>query len=207
MKKESKILINDLIKQGYLKTDIIVEAFTEVKRAEFVPKELENEAYLNIPLPLGRGQTISQPLTVAFMLELLNPRPGQNILDVGSGSGWTTALLSHIVGKKGKVTALEIVPELCEMGRKNVSKLNFIKKGIAEIHNQDGYAGYIQNAPYDRILVSATVENIPKDLKSQLKIKGEMVIPVSNYIWHLKKKKENNFYEEKYPGFSFVPLV
>jgi len=207
MEKGAEILINNLIKQGYLKSDIIIKAFSEIDRAEFVPKDLKNEAYTNIPLPLGRGQTISQPLTVAFMLELLGTRPGQNILDVGSGSGWTTALLSHITGDKGKVTALEIIPELYEMGRKNVSRFNFIKRGVAKFYNIDGNLGYAKNAPYDRILVSAAAEKIPEILKDQLKIEGILVIPVYNDIWRLKKKGEDDFRVEKYPGFSFVPLV
>jgi len=207
MKKGADILIKDLIKQGYLKSDVIIKAFSEIDRAEFVPEDLKNEAYSNIPLPLGHNQTISQPLTVAFMLELLDPDLGQNILDVGSGSGWTTALLSYVIGSRGKVTALETIPELCELGKRNTAKFNFIKKGIAEFYNIDGNLGYSKNAPYDRILVSATAEEIPKLLKKQLKIGGILVIPVCNDIWRLKKKGNNDFYKEKYPGFSFVPLV
>lgn len=207
MNRDAEILIGDLIKRGHLKSDVIIKAFLEIDRAEFVPKNLESEAYIDIPLPLEYGQTISQPLTVAFMLELLNPRPEQNILDVGSGSGWTTALLSYIVGSKGKVTALEVISELCEMGKRNVAKFNFIKKGIAEFYNTDGNFGYSKNAPYDRILVSAAAEEIPKLLKEQLKIGGILVIPVYNNIWRLEKKGRGSFSVEKYPGFSFVPLV
>ena len=201
-------LINDLIKDGYLRTDAIIEAFSAIERIEFVPEELEGESRANIPLPIGFGQTISQPLTVAFMLELLDPRLEHNILDVGSGSGWTTALLSYIVGrKKGKVVAIEIVPELCEKGRKNVDKYSFIKDGIAEMYCRDGSEGYSTGAPYDRILVSATAQEIPDSLKRQLKVGGKMVIPVHNDIWYLEKKGEDDFYKEEFPGFAFVPLI
>ena len=124
-------LINSLIKQGYLKSDILIEAFFNIGRKEFLPQELEDQAEVNIALPIGYGQTISQPLTVAFMLELLDPRAGQKILDVGSGSGWTTALLSFIVGAKGKVVALERIKELVDFGKKNVQKFGFCEKGIA----------------------------------------------------------------------------
>lgn len=200
-------LVNNLIRDGYLKTDIIIDAFSKIDRLEFVPPSLESEAEANIPLPIGHGQTISQPLTVAFMLELLDPQPGQMILDVGSGSGWTTALLSCIVGEKGKVIAMERIKELCEFGEKNVEKFGFIKKGIAEMHCADGIKGFPKHAPYDRILVSAMTDEVPKALKEQLKIGGKMVIPVHNDIWYLKKEGADEFCKEEYPGFSFVPLV
>ncbi|MCX6765977.1 MAG: protein-L-isoaspartate O-methyltransferase [Candidatus Moranbacteria bacterium] len=200
-------LVNDLIKNGYLKTDLVIDAFSEINRIEFVPEDLENQSEVNIPLPIGYGQTISQPLTVAIMFELLDPRREQNILDVGSGSGWTTALLSYIVGPKGKVTALERISELCEFGKKNADKYGFIKKRITEFYCSDGSAGFPKNAPYDRILVSAATSEVPRLLKEQLKIGGKMVVPVHNDIWYLEKKGEDDFYKEEYPGFSFVPLI
>lgn len=200
-------LVNDLIKEGYLKTDSIIDAFSDIHRMQFVPDDLEREAEANIPLPIGHGQTISQPLTVAIMLELLGPKSGDNVLDVGSGSGWTTALLSHIVGSEGKVTGLERIPELSEYGKVNVDKFGFIKKGIAELYNADGNDGYPRHAPYDCILVSAAADKVPEALKEQLKIGGRIVIPIHNDIWYLKKKGENDFYKEEYPGFSFVPLI
>lgn len=200
-------LVNDLIKDGYLKTDLIIDAFSEMNRIEFVPFHLESQAEANIPLPIGYGQTISQPLTVAIMLELLDARRGQNILDIGSGSGWTTALLSYIAGEEGKVMAIERIAELCEFGRKNVDKFGFVKKGIAEFHCADGNKGFLRNAPYDRILVSAAASDVPQPLKDQLKIGGKMVIPVHNDIWYLEKKSKDDFYKEEFPGFAFVPLI
>lgn len=200
-------LVHDLIRNGYLRSDQIIDALSKINRVEFVPDDLVHEAEKNIPLPIGFGQTISQPLTVAVMLELLDPEVGHNILDVGSGSGWTTALLSKIVGKDGKVTALERIPELFELGRKNIDKFDFIRENIAEVYCADGSMGWEPNAPYDRILVSASADEIPKALKNQLKIGGKMVIPVYNNIWYLEKKGEDEFYKEEYRGFSFVPLI
>ena len=201
-------LVKDLIYQSYLKTDRIIEAFSKIKRIDFVPKELEAAALANIPLPIGQGQTISQPLTVAFMLEKLAPRPGDKILDVGSGSGWTTAMLAEIVGKKGRIIAIERIPDICEIGRINVEKYDFIKNGLVKMICSDGSVGYVNEAPYDRILVSAAAKReIPKDLKKQLAIGGKMVIPVGGRLWVLKKISDQDFQEEEYPGYVFVPLI
>jgi len=200
-------LINNLIERGYLKSSHIIDAFANIERIEFVPKELESQANTNIPLPIGYGQTISQPMTVAIMLELLDPQKGQNILDIGCGSGWTTALLAHIVGKTGKVTGVERIKELAEISQQNVNKYKFIDEGIVEIYNADGSLGLEKNAPYDRILVSAMAEEVPQALKNQLKVGGKMVIPVHNAIWYLEKKSPEEFYKEEFSGFTFVPLV
>jgi protein-L-isoaspartate(D-aspartate) O-methyltransferase len=200
-------LVDELISEGYLKTDRIVDAFQKIDRAQFLPEDLRSQAETNIPLPIGYSQTISQPLTVAFMLELLDPKPAQVIMDVGSGSGWTTALLSRIVGEQGKIIAIERIPELCETGRKNADKFHFVKENIAEFYCQDGTRGFLRHAPYDRILVSAMAKEVPEELKEQLKIGGKMVIPVGNSLWLIEKKSTKSFDEEEFPGFSFVPLI
>lgn len=200
-------LIDELIKNGYLHSNNVIEAFLKIPREKFVSTDLRQMAEANIPLPIGKGQTISQPLTVAFMLELLEVKEGQHILDVGSGSGWTTALLAQIVGESGKITAIEIIEDLCEQGKNNVTKFNFIKKGIAEFYCQSAESGYERNAPYDRILVSASAHKIPEAFKQQLAIGGKMVIPIKNEIWCVEKKAENNFKTEKFPGFVFVPFI
>ncbi len=200
-------LVEDLIKQGWLKTPLIIEAFKKIKRVDFMPDEVKGFAELNEAVSIGYGQTISQPLTVAFMLEKLKPKVGDKILDIGSGSGWTTALLSFIVGEKGRVIALEIISELKKFGEKNVMKYNFIKKGIAKFICADGSKGYEKEAPYDNILVSARAEKIFDSWKKQLKPKGRIVFPMNDSIWVLEKQSEDKFIEKEYPGFVFVPLV
>ncbi len=224
-------LIDSLIAEGWLKTPRIIEAFRNIKRADFLPDDLKDLAELNEALAIGLGQTISQPLVVAFMLELLKPNPGEKILDIGSGSGWTTALLAEIVKDKGKVIGIEIIPELAEFGRKNVAKYNFIEKGIAQILCADGSKGYEKESPYDRVLASAALDaasatsnvasaslqaespepsrrnELPKAWKEQLEIGGRIVAPIGNSIWLFIKKSKDEFEQIEYPGFVFVPLI
>ena len=200
-------LINQLIQEGYLKTPRIIEAFRAIKREDFLPEDLKNEAEINAPLPIGYGATISQPLTVAFMLELLQPEPGDKILDIGSGSGWQTAMLAYIVGEKGKVFAIERIPELVEFGKRNVAKYNFLEKGIVEFICADGSKGLEQAASFSGIIAAAACDEIPEAWKEQLKIGGRLVTPVKSSIWLLIKKSQAEFEEQEFPGFAFVPLI
>jgi protein-L-isoaspartate(D-aspartate) O-methyltransferase len=200
-------LIETLIKEGYLKTPRIIDAFKKIDRFDFVIDYLKTEAYHNVPLGIGFGQTISQPLTVAVMMELLQPQAGQKILDVGSGSGWSTALLCEIVGEKGKVYGVEIVPELSDFGKKNVSHYNFVSKGIAEFICSDGSKGLPEKALFDGIISAAGSHHIPEAWKKQLKIGGRLVLPMNQSLWLIIKKSENDFEFKEYPGFIFVPLI
>lgn len=190
-----------------LRTPALRKAWREISRADFLPERQRQHADLDQPLPIGRGQTISQPSVVAFMLEKLKPEPGGHYLDVGSGSGWTTALLAHVAGEKGKVWAIEIIPELKEFGEKNVSRYNFIEKGVVEFIRGDGSRGYEERAPFDGILVSASADRVPENLKSQLKIGGRLVVPVGQSIHQIIRRSAESFEEKEFPGFIFVPLV
>ncbi len=190
-------LIDSLIEEGWLKTSRIIEAFRKIKRADFLPEDMKGMAELNEALPIGYGQTISQPLVVAFILELLQPRENDKILDIGSGSGWTSALLAEIVGEKGKVIAIELIPELMEFGKKNIEKYNFIKKGVVECLCADGSKGYpnIASRPefaegFDKILASASAGELPMAWKEQLKVGGMIVAPIGTSIWSFLKKSQ-----------------
>lgn len=209
---ENEELISELKVRGALKTPSVIRAFQKVKRADFVPAAEQAAAYADIPLPIGGGQTISQPFTVAFMLENLRPAAGDKILDVGSGSGWTTALLAEIAGAGGKVYALEIISELKKQGEKNVSKYNYIEDGVVQFFCSDGRKGLPRHAPFDKILVSAATAEIPEALLKQLKVGGRMIIPVGEKsslgdLVLAVKKGENEFEKKIFPGFIFVPLV
>jgi protein-L-isoaspartate(D-aspartate) O-methyltransferase len=203
-------LVDQLIKEKYLKTPAIIEAFRKVKRADFVPngiKEEKGEDFANeynAPLPIGYGQTVSQPLTVALMLELLQPKPGDKVMDIGSGSGWQTALLCQIVGPKGFVYAIEVIPDLRDFGQGNIRKYGFKN---TEFICGDGSKGLSDQAPFDKIIVAADAPEVPKALKDQLKIGGRLVLPVKGSIWLLIKEGKNKFKEEEHPGFVFVPLI
>lgn len=204
---------------GYLKSPRLIRAFREIDRKDFVREENISEAYGNYPLPIGHGQTISQPLTVAFMLELLCGSPdsggrgpdqcvGKKILDIGAGSGWTAALLAEIVEENGKVVALERIPELCSFGEANIRKYNFIAKGLVKCFCRDGTKGLPEEAPFDKILTGAAAEGeIPEVWKKQLKVGGRIVAPIGQSVVVLDKLGENKFRAREHFGFSFVPLV
>jgi len=204
-----KELVEYLQKKDILKTPALIDAFLAIDREDFTSLENKRFAQADEALSIGSGQTISQPYVVAFMLEQLMPRKGQRILDIGTGSGWTTALLAYIVGKTGKVIGIEILPELAEFAKTNVAKYNFIEKGIVVFICANGAQGYKEKAPFDSILVSASLatKKIPTEWKEQLKENGKIVVPIQDSIWVFTKTKTGEFIEEEYPGFVFVPFV
>ena len=199
-----KALIQHLIDLGALHTPNVIEAFSVVDRKDFVPLEYKELAYDDSPLPIGYGQTISQPYTVAFMFELLEPKKGEKILDVGSGSGWTTALLAHVVGPRGSIIGVELIPELAKFGSKNLAKYDFKHASIEQAGKE---LGKPKEAPFNKILVSAGGEEVPQELVDQLKIGGVMVIPILDAIWKVTKVSESETNVEKFEGFVFVPLL
>ena len=207
--ENNKELVDELVKEKWLKTPDIVAAFKAVHRDDFVPENIKNKAFLNTALSLGWGQTISQPLVVAFMMELLAPQKNSKILEIGFGSGWQTCLLAHIVTQgSGRVFAVELVQELCTFGIKNISKYGFLKKGTVRCFCQNAGNGLEENAPYDRIIAAASAKNnIPGAWREQLNKGGRIVAPVDNSIWLFIKKSDDEWEEKEFPGFVFVPLV
>jgi protein-L-isoaspartate(D-aspartate) O-methyltransferase len=202
----SKNLANLLKEKGYLESKKIYDAFCKIDRKDFVLPDVQKHAYEDAPLSIGSGQTISQPSVVAFMLEKLNPQKNDKVLDIGCGSGWTTALLAEV---SKEVVGIEVIPELKVFGEENISRYDFIEQGKVKLFCDDGYKGFLKEAPYDKILVSAALPEmgeLPFIWKEQLNEGGVIVVPVKNSIYKLTKNK-GEFIQEEYSGFTFVPLV
>lgn len=208
-------LVESLIEGGHLKTPAVIEAFRKVDRATFAPEREKPHAYENRPLALPAGQTISQPLTVAFMLELLEPKRGEKILDIGAGSGWQTALLAELVGNPlrepadggGKIIAVERIEELWAFAATNLTNAGFMESGAVKLVHGDASEGYASEAPYDKIVAAAAGAVIPEAWKGQLKVGGRIIAPVGEAIVVLDKTGPEEFEERKFHGFRFVPLV
>jgi protein-L-isoaspartate(D-aspartate) O-methyltransferase len=196
-------MVDYLIDVGALRSNNIIEAFRNVDRADFVADRSAADIYEDYPLGIGRGQTISQPRTVAMMMEMLSPKEGQKILDIGSGSGWTTALLAYMAGESGSVIGVERVAELVRFGSANLKKYNFKNAKIIEAGDKLG----IEGETFERILVSAAAEEFPYELKSQLKVGGKIVIPVQNSIYEMTKDENGELDGVEHYGFTFVPLI
>ncbi|MFA6896650.1 MAG: protein-L-isoaspartate(D-aspartate) O-methyltransferase [Candidatus Paceibacterota bacterium] len=204
MFKSQLELKNYLIKRGFLKSRIFKEAFTKVDRKDFVPKEYSYLAYEDFPLPIGFGQTISQPSTVAFMLQELELKKDDKVLEVGTGSGWNAALISHIIGEKGKIYSIEIFKELAE---KVKEKLKNYKNII--VLNENASHGLAKYAPYNKIILTAAPKELSKEFKEQLADGGILLAPVGEYVQKLIKleKKKDRFIETEKGDFVFVPLL
>jgi protein-L-isoaspartate(D-aspartate) O-methyltransferase len=201
MHQKKEELLKELIEEGYLKSEAVISAFRDVAREDFVPENTKRYAYVNEPLPIGDGQTISQPLTIAFMTEHLDAKPVQKILEIGAGSGYQAALLSLIVGPKGKIITTEINEKLAEFARNNLKDY----KNVVVI-NHDGSKGYEEEAPYDRIIVTASAPHVPKPLIEQLKDEGKLIIPVGNQMF-LVERYGKEITKTFLGYFAFVPLV
>jgi protein-L-isoaspartate(D-aspartate) O-methyltransferase len=184
--------------------DAVAEAFAAVAREGFLPPDSRGRASENRPLEIGHGQTNSQPRTVADMLRLLEVHPGDRVLDLGAGSGWTTALLGHLVGSAGLVVGVEIVPELAGWGEQNVRRTPYDWASIRVA--EPGTIGAPTDAPYDRILVSADPGRMPTGLLDQLGDPGRLVLPIDGrMILVVRSGGRDDF--SQHGRYRFVPLL
>lgn len=182
----------------------LAHALRAVPRSSFLPADGQDQAGVDAPIGIGAGQTNSQPRTVVNMLTLLDVRPGQRVLDVGTGSGWTTALIAELVGPTGRVLGVERIPELTTFGARNVAALRL---DWAEIRQAiPGVLGLPDAGPYDRILVSAEAARVPSQLTDQLAPSGAMVVPVRGRMLRLTKGRRG-LKRETFGHYRFVPLI
>jgi protein-L-isoaspartate(D-aspartate) O-methyltransferase len=183
--------------------DRVAEAFAATPRAEFLPRLARSRAAHDGPIGIGHGQTSSQPRTVTDMLRLLEVHEGDRVLDVGSGSGWTTALLAHLTGPLGEVIGVELEPDLVRFGRRNLDRTDRpwarIEQALA------GALGWPSGAPYERVLVSAEARELPPELVDQLAEGGRMVLPVSGTMLLVRRTSRATEVSE-HGGYRFVPL-
>ena len=183
----------------------VIEAMKKVPRHEFVPPEYVHQAYEDHPLPIGYGQTISQPYIVAVMTELLRLTPDSKVLEIGTGSGYQAAILAELVKE---VYTVEIIPELCEQAKRRLARLGY--KNVY-VKCGDGYYGWKEHAPYDAIIVTCAPDHIPQPLVDQLADGGRMVIPVGppggyQVLW-LVERQGDKVTSERIMGVAFVPLT
>jgi protein-L-isoaspartate(D-aspartate) O-methyltransferase len=174
-------------------------------RQGFLPPAQRPHSVRDAPLSIGHGQTNSQPTTVRQMLELLDVQPGDRVLDVGSGSGWSTALLAHLTGPTGQVTGVERVPDLVSFGAANLAATGMPWARVEPaVPGQLGHAAY---GPFDRILVSAQAPALPDELVAQLAPQGVLVIPVAGRMLRVVARDGGQAAVEKHGWYRFVPLV
>ncbi|MDX1569877.1 MAG: protein-L-isoaspartate(D-aspartate) O-methyltransferase [Xanthomonadales bacterium] len=184
---------------------VVLKALRTVPRHEFVPRAQRRFAYQNRPLPIGYGQTISQPFIVALMTDLIKPGPGQKILEIGTGSGYQAAILS---AAGAEVFSIEIVPELGEAVEDRFERLGY----AIETRIGDGYYGWEAHAPFDAIIVTAAAGHVPPPLVDQLKVGGRMVIPVgppflTQQLMVIDKTEADRIRSRQLLPVRFVPLT
>ena len=173
-KEKREKMVKDQIEKRGVSDKLVLKAMRNVKRHLFVPEERMAEAYNDGPLPIGYGQTISQPYIVAYMTEVIQPKPEFKVLEIGTGSGYQAAVLAEIVKE---VYTVEIVTELANAATQRLKRLGYSK---VKVKQADGYYGWKENGPYDAIIVTAAAEFVPPPLIEQLKENGKIVIPIGS---------------------------
>ncbi len=210
--EERARMVENLRMSGYIKSKTVEEAMLAVPRHEFVPDSVLRSSYNDSPLPIGRGQTISAPHMVAMMLERLDLKEGQKVLEVGGGSGYHAALVAYIVGEGGLVISIERIGSLAERARealeKVLEKVGLDKRVVMVVG--DGSLGWKKKAPYERIFITCASPQIPPPLIDQLVDGGKLLIPLGSLHLQtlvLAQKRGNKIKKKSYGGCMFVPLI
>lgn len=207
--KKRQQMVQSLKERGYIESPSVEKAFRKVPREKFVPSKVEHEAYADRPLPIGQGQTISAPSMIAIMLEVLQAKSGQKVLEIGTGSGYNAALLAEIVGPEGEIYTIERLGSVSKTGRRNLRETGY---DWVDVIVGDGTKGYEEEAPWDRILVTACAPEVPEPLVDQLGISGKIAAPVGSHYMSqtltvVEKIDEGKTKVHKHGGCAFVPLV
>ena len=189
-----------------IRDPLVLKAMETVAREAFLPRRLRNRAYADAPLPIGKGQTISQPYIVAFMVEALQLKGGEVVLEIGAGSGYAAAVLAEVARE---VYAVERIAPLAQKAARTLTEA-----GYANVHirHADGTQGWAEMAPFDAILVSAAAASVPPALQAQLKIGGRLVMPIGPTRWtqeliRVTRRSETTFMSETLADVCFVPLI
>ena len=201
-----KLMIKNQLQSRGIRDDAVLEVMRSVERHNFVPENYRDRAYSDGPLPIGHGQTISQPYIVAFMTEQLQVSSQHKVLEIGTGSGYQAAILGELAKH---VFTIEIIPELAE-GAKNI--LNHLSYKNITVRAGDGYKGWPEEAPFERIMVTAAPTEVPQTLVDQLAPGGRMILPVGaqflvQYLWVIEKDDQGTVTKEKILPVRFVPMV
>ena len=201
-----KNMLEDQIIARGIKSQAIIDAMLEIDRHMFVPDHQKKNAYSDRPLPIGYNQTISQPYIVAYMTEKLKVERNHKVLEIGTGSGYQAAILSKLCKY---VYTIEIIPELAQIASKALTDQGF---NNISFKTGDGYNGWVEEAPFDRIIVTAAPDKIPEKLIDQLKPDGRMIIPVGDplsmqYLWVVTKQEGARYKKQKILPVRFVPMV
>ncbi len=204
IKKRAAMVSDQLVTRG-IKNERVLQAMGRIPRHLFVEKSLSGKAYNDHPLPIGNGQTISQPYVVALMTEALNLKATDRVLEIGTGSGYQAAVLAEIVSE---VYTIEIIEDLATEAEKLIDSLNYIN---VKAKYADGYFGWEEHAPFDAIMITASANHIPPPLIMQLKEGGRLIIPLGSTLYFqtltLVKKVKGELEVEQMGGVAFVPMT
>ncbi len=201
-------LVDSLVRRGYVSSKAVEKAMRRVPREEFLPQDLKDEAYVDTPLPIGEGQTISAPHMVAIMAEQLDLSPGQKVLEIGSGSGYHAAVCAELIAPDGHIYTIERIPSLATFAEDNLKRTGYAN--LVTVIFGDGSKGLPEKAPFDRIFVAAGAPDIPTPLTDQLADGGKLILPVGGrYYQDLIKveRKGKKLVKENMGGCVFVPLI
>lgn len=198
-------MVETQLKPRDISSEKVLNAMAKVQRQLFVPENLQEQAYADNPLPIGFGQTISQPYVVAFMTQALDIKEGEKVLEIGSGSGYQAAILAELTDN---VYTIEIIPKLAENAKRNLKAAGYSN---VQVLNADGYFGWQQHAPFDAIIITAATTHVSTPLIEQLKGNGRMILPLGSTLYYqtltLITKKDSELETSYLIGVRFVPMT